>query len=326
VIGVDLSEPGNEFAFLEEVAEDAGLPWRGPPTMERRVLELAGGGSLAAIAWGEAGAGGGGREGRGDRGRAGHDLVFLHGGAQNSHTWDTTLLALARPAVAIDLPGHGLSSWREDGRYAPEVIADDVRRGVETWAPAPRAIVGFSLGGLTALALAAEAPSLVPALVLVDVSPGPGAPGAPSPVPSLARTPDGWASREELWELATAAWPARSTGSLRRGIVHNTTVRDDGRVVWRHHFGNMTGGPGSFDIDRPRLWAALERVPGPVMLVRGGASTVVSDDDEAELRTRRPDAAVHVLDGLGHDIPGEAPLVLAGLIEEFLGDREGGTD
>jgi hypothetical protein len=33
-----------------------------------------------------------------------------------------------------------------------------------------------------------------------------------------------------------------------------------------------------------------------------------------------------VLDGLGHDIPGEAPLVLAGLIEEFLGDREGGTD
>ena len=37
------------------------------------------------------------------------ELVFLHGGAQNAHTWDTVALALGRPLVAIDLPGHGHS-------------------------------------------------------------------------------------------------------------------------------------------------------------------------------------------------------------------------
>jgi len=37
------------------------------------------------------------------------------------------------------------------------------------WAPTPRLVVGMSLGGLTALRLAASEPELVPELVLVDV-------------------------------------------------------------------------------------------------------------------------------------------------------------
>ena len=33
------------------------------------------------------------------------ELVLLHGGSQNAHTWDTVAMALGRPLVAIDLPG-----------------------------------------------------------------------------------------------------------------------------------------------------------------------------------------------------------------------------
>ena len=36
----------------------------------------------------------------------------MHGGAQNAHTWDTVALALDRPLVAVDLPGHGHSDGR----------------------------------------------------------------------------------------------------------------------------------------------------------------------------------------------------------------------
>ncbi len=36
-------------------------------------------------------------------------MVFLHGGGQNAHTWDTVILGLGVPALAIDLPGHGRS-------------------------------------------------------------------------------------------------------------------------------------------------------------------------------------------------------------------------
>ncbi len=52
-------------------------------------------------------------------GTAEPELVFLHGGAQNAHTWDTVALALNRPLLAIDLPGHGHSDWRSDHSYFP---------------------------------------------------------------------------------------------------------------------------------------------------------------------------------------------------------------
>ena len=63
------------------------------------------------------------------------ELVLLHGGAQNAHTWDTVALALDRPLVAIDLPGHGHSDWRDDGDYQPQNMADDVATAIRAWAP-----------------------------------------------------------------------------------------------------------------------------------------------------------------------------------------------
>ena len=54
------------------------------------------------------------------------DVVFVHGGAQNAHTWDTVALCLGRTALAIDLPGHGHSGWRSDGAYSPMNMADDL--------------------------------------------------------------------------------------------------------------------------------------------------------------------------------------------------------
>src|SRR6201995_4598771 len=81
-------------------------------------------------------------------------IVFLHGGGQNAHTWDTVILGLGRPALAVDLPGHGRSAWREDGDYGPKLNAETLRPVLRGWAPDPRLVVGMSLGGLTALRIA----------------------------------------------------------------------------------------------------------------------------------------------------------------------------
>ena len=56
-------------------------------------------------------------------------VVFLHGGGQNAHTWDTVILGLGVPALAVDLPGHGRSAWREDGDYGPKLNAETLRAG-----------------------------------------------------------------------------------------------------------------------------------------------------------------------------------------------------
>ena len=77
------------------------------------------------------------------------EIVLLHGGAQNAHTWDTVALALDRPLVAIDLPGHGHSVHRDDHAYWPAENAVAVEAAVRELAPQDRLVVGMSLGGLT---------------------------------------------------------------------------------------------------------------------------------------------------------------------------------
>src|SRR5205807_8525655 len=135
----------DETGLFRENADEAGLEWKGPPAVARRDVEVADGRRVSALVWGD----------------ADPDLVLLHGGAQNSHTWDTVALALDRPLVAIDLPGHGHSSHRPDHVYWPADNAVAVEQAVRALAPDARVVVGMSLGGLTSIALADRAPELV---------------------------------------------------------------------------------------------------------------------------------------------------------------------
>jgi pimeloyl-ACP methyl ester carboxylesterase len=57
-----------------------------------------------------------------------------------------------------------------------------------------------------------------------------------------------------------------------------------------------------------------------MLLIRGGTSGVVSDDDVEELRRRKPDAEVLTVDGAGHSIQGDKPVELARILEELLAE------
>src|SRR5438034_4291753 len=119
----------DEFSMFADNAAEAGIPWRGAPHVERRSVAVSGGRNISALVW------------QPDKQP---DLVLLHGGAQNAHTWDTVALALDRPLVAIDLPGHGHSDWRADGDYKPQIMADDVAIALRALAPAGTPVVGMA--------------------------------------------------------------------------------------------------------------------------------------------------------------------------------------
>ena len=57
----------------------------------------------------------------------------------------------------------------------------------------------------------------------------------------------------------------------------------------------------------------------PLLLVQGGLSGVVDDDDVAELRRRQPDAQVVVVEEAGHSVQGDRPLELAEILASFHG-------
>jgi pimeloyl-ACP methyl ester carboxylesterase len=302
----------DEFGLFHENAAEYGLPFDRPPTVRRAFADVTGGRRLSALVWQD-------RD---------PELVLLHGGAQNAHTWDTVAMALDRPLVAIDLPGHGHSDGpgdRQEGQLDAYGNAVDVAAAIRQLAPAAKAVIGMSLGGLTAIALSAEAPELVRTLVLVDVLPGLKAQRAQH-ITDFVNGPPSFASLDELLERTARFNPARSRSSLRRGILHNAEQQPDGTWVWRWARHRRPAAPASpapasqaADTRYAPLWEALSSITVPLLLARGmRPDSVLGDDDEREVLRRLPSAQVIHVEEAGHSLQGDTPLELAAIIEDFV--------
>lgn len=297
--------PYDEFGLFHENAAEYGLPYDGPPEVRRVDVEVSPGRAVSSLLWGS----------------GAPELVLVHGGAQNAHTWDTVALALGRPLLAVDLPGHGHSDGGPDGAISAGTNGADLATVVSELAPAARGVVGMSLGGLSSIALAARAPELVRALVLVDITPGVNAEKA-APVTNFVNGPASFDSFDELLARTIEHNPGRSESSLRRGILHNAVQRDDGSWVWRYARFRGPADAGAEAADRiaefADFWDAISALTVPLLLVRGLAWSVVDDGDVAELLRRQPTATVIGVEGAGHSIQGDRPLELAGILDDFL--------
>ncbi|AMO63964.1 alpha/beta hydrolase [Mycolicibacterium phlei] len=285
----------DEFIFLPENAAQAGVDTV-PPA--RRIDS----GPISALKFGD----------------AAPRVVFLHGGGQNAHTWDTVIVGLGEPALAIDLPGHGRSAWREDQDYGPKRNAEAIAPVIREHAPDAELVVGMSLGGLTALRLAVET-DLVRRLVLVDVTPS-----APERHTQMTDEQKGtvalvagdriFPSFEAMLEKTIAAAPHRDRESLRRGVFHNAKRLEDGTWTWRYD--EMRNGAG-FE----GLWDDVPRLTVTTTLVRGARSFFVNDDDAAEFARRAPGFKdVHIVEDAGHSVQSDQPLKLIEILRAVLAE------
>ena len=298
----------DEFALFHENAEEYGIPYV-PPTVTRRSVDLGDGRSLSALVWGT----------------GEPEFFFLHGGAQNAHTWDTVMLALDRPAVAVDLPGHGHSDGGRSGYLDPDDNADDVAAAIRALAPQAKVVIGMSLGGITSIALANRHPDLVRRVVLVDITPGVNREKS-SQITAFVNGPESFPDFDAILARTIEFNPTRTEASLRRGILHNAVQLDDGTWVWRYARHRLAAAPAEGETgpvdphDRfNKLWDALGAIEVPVMLVRGmRPQSVVDDADESELLRRLPEARVEHMDA-GHSVQGDRPVELAQIISDFAG-------
>ena len=294
----------DEFGMLSQNADEIGLVLDREPVVTRRSFTVAPGQEVSAIAWGE----------------AEPELVLLHGGGQNAHTWDTLVLALGRPALAIDLPGHGHSGRRPDRDYGPWRNAEAVAPVIEQAAPRAAAVVGMSLGGVTTIRLAATRPDLVRRAVIVDVSPQAQEAArtmsrADRGAVALVAGPPVYDSFEAMAEAAVAVSPRRPRSAVERGVRHNSVRLPDGRWTWRYDlFGERPAALADFTA----LWEDVSAISAPAMLVRGGDSKFVTDDDVAQWRSRMPGLRAEVVPDSGHAVQSDQPLALARLIEQFV--------
>lgn len=268
-----------------------------PP--RERVFAGRGGIRLVADAWGE---------------ESSPPLVLLHAGGQTRHAWRRTgprAATLGWRVVAPDLRGHGASAWSADGDYDLGLFADDVRALAAQVGDRP-VLVGASLGGLSSLLAAGEAPAAaIRALVLVDVAHRPDPTGARRIVELMRRHSTGFT---DVQEAAAAISPRSSHTPPRprpRGDddegIRRYLRREGERWFWHwdprllDSFAGRMDPPGMAD----RLLDAACRADAPILLVRGGISDLVREDVAQEFCARVPRARCVEVAGAGHMVVGD---------------------
>lgn len=247
-------------------------------------------------------------------------IVFLHGVGLNAHGFDPTVLALGVPALAIDLPGHGHSDWREDANYRPDYLAADVLLALEQLAPEPFYLVGHSLGGLTSAVLAAQLGNRVKGVAILDITPGIVPQSDASDINDFISGQREFASQEEMVERAIAYGIGEDRAALTRGVALNSRQRADGQWEWAHHFAHMPSGPmENLGEGKPfaALWQPLQylsQLGVPIVLCQA-SNGLVGEELANEWREMLPHAEVIFLPGL-HNLQESSPAELAAALTQ----------
>lgn len=242
----------------------------------------------------------------------GEPVVLLHGlfgAAQNWGTVQKRLAAGGRRVIALDLRNHGSSPWAEAMGY-PAMAADVA----ETLAAldAPRAaVIGHSMGGKVAMALALMRPGAVARLVVADIAPVAHPPVLRPYVAAMRAVPlrPGLARREADAALAGAV----PQPAIRAFLLQNLRFEGD---------------PPSWRLNLDAIAAAMPEIEGfpdlagpyagPVLVLAGARSDYVRPEHHALIRALFPAVRFATVPRAGHWVHSENPEGFLGLVEAFL--------
>ena len=251
-------------------------------------------------------------------------VLCLHGGGQTAYMYEElgNHLRGRYHLVAPDLPGHGDSDPLDELEWTRHELAGWVPPVLAEFGFERPAVVGASLGGITAITLAAARPDLVGAITLIDVGHRLEEEGVLKIVDFMSRH-ESFASLEEAAAEIAAYLPNRREVRP-ESLSRNLRQRDDGRWVWKHGLGKR-GRDREADMAEGKwqdLLAGLDddaaSLRCPVLVLRGAKSDVLSDKGAEEVAALIPDARLATVQNAGHLAAGDNPTSTIGLIAAFL--------
>ena len=246
--------------------------------------------------------------------------LLLHGIGNYGRVWDFVAAEVAGRLrlVAPDARGHGDSVAPETG-YRPEDFVADAIAILDATGLARPLVVGHSMGGAHAMALAATHPDRLRGLVLVDVGPEIGHEGGDRARRLSLGRPDAFPDEAAALAYLRETSPGYSDAVYANRIANVFRRTATGGLEWRSRKDallQILGGPArSAD-----AWRALETFAMPVLVVRGTRSPSLSAETYRRMLSMIPRVSGLELDA-GHNVQLDRPAELAEAIVRFARER-----
>lgn len=240
----------------------------------------------------------------------GRPLILLHGFTDTSRSWSLVAPYLSEFRLLIpDQRGHG-SADAPACCYSSHVYADDARQFMDAIGIERAAVIGHSMGSMTAITMAAEYPDRISDIVLI---------GSTALVP-VAR--GGWLydnvaelkfpidpKSEFMREWHPANQPTPIDQAFAAEAMKEILVIQP--QVWRGVMRELAAVPvGRHAAD----------IKARVLIVSGGKDPLFPAEHHQSLVKAFPDAEAHVFPTLGHNPNWERPAEVAALIASFLAE------
>lgn len=239
----------------------------------------------------------------------GPPAVILHGlfGTATNFATIQRRLAIGRRILAFDLRNHGRSAHDPAMTYA--IMAEDVLATMHAHDVAQAAIVGHSMGGKTAMALALRHPDAVARLLVADIAPVTYPPRYRAIMDAML----GLEMRPELTraEADKALAPAVPEDSVRQFLLSN--LRFGAAPGWRIGVAEIAAALPAIE-----GWDEAGTYAGPTLVLRGERSDYIAPEHRPLFRTLFPAARFASLRDAGHWLHAEAPDAFVATLEAFL--------
>lgn len=238
-------------------------------------------------------------------------LVILHGLLGSADNWRSALKRFGseRRIIALDLRNHGRSPHAQGMNYLS--LAEDVLHTLDLKGVQRFQLLGHSMGGKVAMALALHHPERVERLIVVDIAPLAYGHGHDNEFKAMQAVDDAQVeSRREADEVMSQWLPDKAT---RQFIATNLQRDESGRLTWRVGLAHLVddyahiGGNG-----------ALEgQYAGPVLLVKGNRSPYVTNEGIDASKALFPHLTVESLEA-GHWVHAECFDAFKEVVDTFI--------
>lgn len=245
----------------------------------------------------------------------GAPMVLIHGLSGRWQSWSPIIpdLTTRWHVYAVDLRGHGRSSHVPDA-YLFADYAPDIEAFLERVVGTPAVLIGHSLGGMTAIGVAAQAPQTLQAVVLED------------PPMFVTERPEHSAFRERFAESRNLARSSRSGEEIYEKLrktqpeAEERFLRERVACLWAldpEVFTPAIDGRAAegFDVDEK-----LRAITAPVLLLQGNPELggAVGDGDAERTMAALRNGTLAKFQYVGHGIHSERPEETLKVVEQFL--------